>query len=703
IEEIHQSYFDAGADIVETNTFNANGLSQRDYKMEGLVYEMNLTSAKIARDIADKVTKSNPYKPRFVAGALGPSNQTASISPDINRPEYRKVTFKNVSDGYRDQIHGLVEGGVDFLLVETVFDTLNCKAVLFAIEEYFEKSGNKIPVMVSGTMVDTSGRTLSGQTLEAFRISVSHLDLLSIGINCALGADQMRPFIEELSAKTPVYTSIYPNAGLPNEFGEYNESPQYTAQILAEYAQSGFVNFVGGCCGTTPAHIQKIAEAVSKFKPRKLPTVKKYSQFSGLEPLTVRPDSNFINVGERCNVAGSAKFRRLIKEEKYNEALEVARAQVESGAQILDINMDEGMIDSEKAIVHCLNLLASEPDISRLPIMLDSSKWSVIEAGLQCLQGKSIVNSISLKEGEEIFKQHARLAHRYGAAVIVMAFDEQGQAETTERKVEICKRAYKILTEEIGFAPQDIIFDPNIFAVATGMEEHNNYAVNYIEAARQIKSILPGALISGGVSNLSFSFRGNNAVREAMHSAFLYHAIQAGMDMGIVNAGQITIYEEIEKKFLEMVEDVIFNRQPDATESLLEFAKSVTEKDKIKTEDAEWRRLKVEQRIKYAMTRGIIEYIEDDIKEAHRKIKNPLKVIEGPLMNGMNTVGDLFGAGKMFLPQVIKSARVMKKGVNYLLPFIEAEKSDGSVSSAGKIILATVKGDVHDIGKNIVG
>lgn len=704
IQEIHHNFFTAGADIVETNTFSANRLSQKDYHMEELVYEMNLVSAKIAKELANNLTQTNPEKPRFVAGSIGPSNQTASISPDINRPEFRKVTFVDVVNGYSDQIRGLVDGGVDFLLVETVFDTLNCKAVLFAIEEYFEETGKKIPVMVSGTMVDSSGRTLSGQTLEAFRISVSHADLLSIGINCALGADQMRAFIEELSAKTPLYTSLYPNAGLPNEFGEYDESPEYTAKILAEYAEAGFVNMVGGCCGTTPAHIQKISEAVSGLAPRKLPVLKKYSQFSGLEPLTIRPDSNFINVGERCNVTGSAKFRRLIKDEKYSEALEVARTQVENGALILDINMDEGMIDSEKVIVHFLNLIASEPDIARIPIMLDSSKWSVIEAGLQCLQGKGIVNSISLKEGEERFKQHARLALRYGAAIIVMAFDEQGQADTTERKVEICKRAFKILTEEIGFTAQDIIFDPNIFAIATGMEEHNSYVVNYLEATRQIKSIMPGTLVSGGVSNLSFSFRGNNAVREAMHSAFLYHAIQAGMDMGIVNAGQITVYEEIQKDFLDLIEDVILNRKPDSTERLLNFAKNLTVKGKSATpEEAEWRKLNVNQRIKHALIKGIIEFIEEDIEEARKEIKNPLQVIEGPLMDGMNEVGDLFGAGKMFLPQVVKSARVMKKAVNYLVPFLQEQKKQTHFQYVGKIILATVKGDVHDIGKNIVG
>ena len=703
IKKIHQDFLEAGADIIETNTFSANGLSQQDYKMKDLVYEINLESARIARKVANEFTKKNPDKPRFVAGALGPSNQTASLSPDINRPEFRKVYFDDVAHGFRDQIQGLVDGGVDFLLVETVFDTLNCKAILFAIDEYFEKSGNRIPIMVSVTMVDASGRTLSGQTLEAFRISVSHLDLLSIGINCALGADQMREFIEELSGKTTIYTSLYPNAGLPNEFGDYDESPEYTAKVLADYAEAGFVNMVGGCCGTTPAHIKKIAQAVSNCKPRILPTFTTYPQFSGLEPLTIRPDSNFINVGERCNITGSAKFKRLIKEEKFEEALQVARSQVENGAQILDINMDEGMIESEKVMTHFLNLIASEPDISKLPIMIDSSKWSVIEAGLKCVQGKSIVNSISLKEGETVFKKQAKLALRYGAAVIVMAFDKDGQAETVERKVSICSRAFRILTEEIGFDAKDIIFDPNIFAVATGIKEHNNYAVNFVEATRQLKSLFPNSLVSGGVSNLSFSFRGNDVIREAMHSAFLYHAIQAGMDMGIVNTGQIIVYEEIEKELLNIVEDVILNRDENATEKLIDYSKTVSEKEQDKKEDPEWRKSDVVERIKYSLINGIVEFVLQDIEEARQKFDYALEVIEGPLMSGMSVVGDLFGSGKMFLPQVVKSARVMKKAVNYLVPFIEQEKSSGDITKNGKIVLATVKGDVHDIGKNIVG
>jgi len=704
IEEIHRAYLEAGADIIETNTFNANPISQQDYQLQNRVYDLNLASARLARKVVDEFNKKDPDKPRYLAGAIGPTNRTASLSPDVNRPGYREVTFDQLVEAYTEQVKGLVEGGVDLLLVETIFDTLNAKAALFAIEQYFENTGHKIPIMVSVTIVDSSGRTLSGQTLEAFWISISHVDLLSVGLNCALGAAQMRPFLEELSRLAPIYTSVYPNAGLPNEFGEYDETPQITAQIIGDFARSGLINIAGGCCGTTPQHIRQIAHVLSDIPPRKIPEVQRYPQFSGLEPLVVRPDSNFINVGERCNVAGSRKFARLIREEKYEEALEVARQQVENGAQILDINMDEALLDSEKAMVTFLNLLTSEPDIARVPVMLDSSKWSVIEAGLKCLQGKSIVNSISLKEGEELFKEHARLARRYGAAVIVMAFDEQGQAETTERKVEICKRAYRILTEELGFPPEDIIFDPNIFAVGTGIEKHNNYAINFIEATRQIKASLPGVLVSGGVSNISFAFRGNNTVREAMHSAFLYHAIQAGMDMGIVNAGQITVYEEIPKDLLTLVEDVLFNRRPDATERLVAFAQKVKEKAKAKREDLVWRKEPVEKRLIHAMVKGLVEYIEEDTEEARQKYGDPIKVIEGPLMDGMNVVGELFGSGKMFLPQVVKSARVMKKAVAYLVPFIEARKLKGiGPKTAGKILLATVKGDVHDIGKNIVG
>lgn len=703
IQEIHEAYLDAGADLIETNTFNANGISQLDYEMEDLVYEMNLESARLARKAADRFTNQNTHRPRFVVGALGPSNRTASLSPDVNRPGYRNVSFDDIVGGYLPQIKGLVEGGADFLMVETVFDTLNCKAVLYAIDQYFDESGKEVPLMVSGTIVDASGRTLSGQTLEAFWISVSHAKLLSIGLNCALGATQMRPFIEELSKLAPIYTTVYPNAGLPNEFGEYDETPNLTAQYLAEFAESGFVNMAGGCCGTTPDHIREIAASLKDIAPRTLPEVPNYSSFSGLEPLKVRPDSNFINVGERCNVTGSTKFAKLIKEEDYENALAVASTQVEYGAQILDINMDEALLDSEKVMGTFLNLIASEPEIAKVPLMIDSSKWSVIETGLKCIQGKPIINSISLKEGEEIFKLHAKLAKRYGAAVIVMAFDEQGQADTTERKVEICSRAYKILTEKLNFSPKDIIFDPNIFAVATGIEEHNEYAVNYLEATRQIKSRLLGALVSGGVSNLSFSFRGNNRIREAMHSAFLYHAIKAGMDMGIVHAGQITVYEEIAEDLLERVEDVILNRRKDATERLVTFAETVVQKGKAKKEDLAWRSGSVEERLKHSLIKGIVEYLENDTEEARQKYKEPLLVIEGPLMEGMNIVGDLFGSGKMFLPQVVKSARVMKKAVAQLVPYMDQEKERSGLKSAGKILLATVKGDVHDIGKNIVG
>ncbi len=704
IREIHNAYLEAGADLIETNTFNANGISQQDYRMQERAYDMNLASARLARECADEFSRKTPEKPRFVAGALGPSNRTASLSPDVNRPGFRNVSFDDIVSAYLPQIKGLTEGGADLLMVETVFDTLNCKAVLFAIDQFFEESGRELPVMVSGTIVDASGRTLSGQTLEAFWISVAHMNLISIGLNCALGAEQMRPFLQELSRMAPIYVSVYPNAGLPNEFGGYDETPEITSGLLEEFADSGFINIAGGCCGTTPAHIQLISETLRDKKPRELPSVSAYSRFSGLEPLTVRPDSNFINVGERCNVTGSARFARLIREEDYESALQIARHQVENGAQILDINMDEGMLDSEKIMATFLNLIGSEPDIAKVPLMIDSSKWSVIEAGLKCVQGKSIINSISLKEGEDVFKKHAKLARRYGAAVIVMAFDEKGQAETVQRKLEVCKRAYYILTGELNFQPQDIIFDPNIFAIATGIEEHNNYALNYLEATRQIKTDLPGVLVSGGVSNISFSFRGNNTVRETMHSAFLYHAIKAGMDMGIVNAGQITVYEDIPADLLTLVEDILLNRRDDATERLLKFAQSVKQVDKEKKEDLIWRKESVEKRLSYSLIKGIADFIEKDTEEARLKYQEPISVIEGPLMDSMNVVGDLFGSGKMFLPQVVKSARVMKKAVAYLIPYLEEEKQrSGKHLSAGKILLATVKGDVHDIGKNIVG
>ena len=704
IREIHSSYFEAGADIVETDTFNANAISLNDYQMSDLAYEINQAAASIARKVADEWSERTPDRPRWVAGSMGPTNRTASLSPDVNRPEYRAVTFDDLVAAYSEQVAGLAEGGVDLFLLETVFDTLNCKAALFAIEEYRRKSGREIPLMLSVTIVDASGRTLSGQTLEAFWISVSHAKLFSVGINCALGAKDMRPYVEELSNLAPCYVSCYPNAGLPNEFGEYDDTPEMMAGVLGEFARSGFVNIVGGCCGTTPEHIRAIAAAVAQMPPRKIPEVNRLPRFSGLEPLTIRPDSNFINVGERCNVTGSARFARLIRENDYETALEVARRQVENGAQILDINMDEGMLDSEEAMQHFLNLIASEPEISRVPLMIDSSKWSVIEAGLKCIQGKAIVNSISMKEGEEVFLEHARKIRQYGAAAIVMAFDEEGQADTVERKVSICRRAYDLLTKRIGFPPQDIIFDPNIFAVGTGIKEHNNYALYFIEATRRIKSLFPEVLISGGVSNVSFAFRGQNRIREAMHSAFLYHAIQAGMDMGIVHAGKLPIYEEIPPELRERVEDVLFNRRPDATERLVTFAQTLEGAKASAEEIKEWRLEPVEKRLEHALIKGIVEYIVEDTEEARLKLGSPLKVIEGPLMDGMNVVGDLFGSGKMFLPQVVKSARVMKKAVARLIPYMEEEKSgSGDSSSAGKILLATVKGDVHDIGKNIVG
>jgi 5-methyltetrahydrofolate--homocysteine methyltransferase len=701
IKGIHLSYLEAGADIIETNTFNGTSISQSDYKTENFVYEINFEAAKIAKEVVKEYSKKD--KPRFVAGALGPTNKTLSLSPDVNDPGFRSITFDQMAASFKEQARGLIDGGADVLLVETMIDTLNAKAALYGIMELCEETGSKIPIMVSGSIIDLSGRTLSGQNTEAFWNSISHTkNLLSVGLNCSLGPKQMRPFISELSRIANVYISLYPNAGLPNEFGGYDESPEAMSKVLEEYAREGFLNIVGGCCGTTPEHIKAFAEIAKKYPSRKIPDVKKYLRLSGLEPLTLRPDTNFVNIGERTNVTGSRKFARLIKENKYEDALSVAKEQVENGAQILDINMDEGLINSEEAMTKYLKLLAVEPDIARVPIMLDSSKWSVIEAGLKCLQGKGIVNSISMKEGEEIFKEHTRKILRYGAAVIVMAFDEQGQADTLERKISICERAYKILTEEVGFPPQDIILDPNIFAVATGIEGHNQYALNYIEAVRWIKKNLPHVQVSGGVSNISFSFRGNNLVREAMHSAFLYHAIEAGMDMGIVNAGQLFVYEEIPKDLLERVEDVLLNRRPDATERLVEFAGTITQDVKRETEDAVWRNLTVEERLKHALVKGIVDYIDQDIEEARQKYSKPLDVIEGPLMTAMNVVGDLFGSGKMFLPQVVKSARVMKKAVAHLTPFIEAERS-GEKRSNGTILLATVKGDVHDIGKNIVG
>ena len=704
IETIHRQYLEAGADIIETNTFNSTSVSMADYHLEHQVYDLNVAGAVVARRAVERALEEDPGWPRFVAGAMGPTNRTASMSPDVNNPAFRAVTFDELVAAYTEQIRGLMDGGVDLLLVETVFDTLNSKAALFAVDQYFEAKGRRVPVMVSVTITDRSGRTLSGQTVEAFWNSISHMKLLSVGINCALGAKQMRPYIEELSQIAPVAISCYPNAGLPNAFGGFDETPDIMATDLGEFAANGWLNIVGGCCGTTPAHIKAIADAAREFKPR-LPAVPApYTRLSGLEPLTIRPETNFVNIGERTNVTGSPKFAQLILAGEYEGALAIARQQVDGGAQIVDVNMDEGMLDSKEAMATFLKLIASEPDIARVPIMIDSSNWSVIEAGLKCVQGKSVVNSISLKEGEEAFTDHARLVRRYGAAVVVMAFDEAGQADSLERKIAICTRAYRILTDVIGFPPQDVIFDPNILTVATGIEEHNNYAVNFIEATRWIKAHLPHCKVSGGISNISFSFRGNNAVREAMHSAFLYHAIRAGLDMGIVNAGQLAVYEEIPKDLLELVEDVLLNRRPDATERLVAFAETVKQKGKAAVQEDAWRQASVEDRLAHALVKGIVDYIEADVEEARRKCAKPLDVIEGPLMAGMNVVGDLFGSGKMFLPQVVKSARVMKKAVAYLLPFMEADKqASGSTQAQGKILLATVKGDVHDIGKNIVG
>ena len=705
IYALHCDFLEAGSDIIETNTFNANPISQSDYNAEHLVRELNVEAARLARRAADEFSRRNPEKPRFVAGSIGPTNKTLSLSPDVNNPGFRAVNFQEVVNNYTLQLEGLQEGGVDLLLVETVFDTLNCKAALFAIEEFFNRTNWRVPVMVSGTVVDASGRTLSGQTTEAFWISIAHTpDLLSIGLNCALGSKQMRPFIAAIAGIAESYVSVYPNAGLPNEFGEYDDSPEYMAAQIADFATSGFVNIVGGCCGTTPQHIKAIAEAVKTLKPRQRPDKKHELLLSGLEPLRVNSTTGFINVGERTNVTGSKKFARLIKEGNYDEALSIARQQVESGAQVIDINVDEGMLDSETVMKEFLNLIASEPEISRVPVMIDSSKWSVIENGLQCVQGKSIVNSISLKEGEELFRERARKVLQYGAAAIVMAFDEKGQADSCERRIEICKRAYDILTTEVGFPPEDIIFDPNVLTVATGIEEHNNYAVDFIESVRWIKKNLPYAKVSGGISNVSFSFRGNEPVREAMHAAFLYHSIQAGLDMGIVNAGQLAIYEDIEPELLVRVEDVLLNRRPDATERLVSFAETIQGGgEKAEAKAAEWRSAPVEERLRHALIKGIVDYIEEDTEEARQLYPSPLQVIEGPLMNGMNAIGDLFAEGKMFLPQVVKSARVMKRSVACLLPYIAAEKAKNKdTSAAAKVLLATVKGDVHDIGKNIV-
>jgi len=698
IRGIHEEYLDAGADIIETNTFNANAFSQADYDLQEVVYDLNVAAARLAKE----ATASRADKPCFVAGAIGPLNKTLSLSPDVDDPGFRALTFDQAREAYAEQVRGLIDGGSDLLLVETIFDTLNAKAALCAIDDVFAEKGVRLPIVISVTIVDKSGRTLSGQTVEAFYVSIEHARPLAVGINCSLGAQEMRPFLNELAGIADCHVHCYPNAGLPNAFGGYDQTPQEMAELLRGFAADGMINIIGGCCGTTPDHIRAIAEAVRDVPPRPKPEREAhYPRFSGLEPLVVRPETNFLMVGERTNVTGSAKFRQLITGGDYPEAVSVALQQVRNGANIIDINMDEGMLDSEQAMTRFLNLIGAEPEISRVPIMIDSSKWSVLEAGLKCVQGKSLVNSISLKEGEAEFLEKARRVRRYGAGAVVMAFDEEGQADTIERKVEICARAYRILVEEAGFAPTDIVFDPNVFAVATGIEEHNEYAIYFIEATRQIKERCPGALISGGVSNLSFSFRGNNRVREAMHSAFLYHAIAAGMDMGIVNAGQLEVYAEVPKELLEHVEDVLFNRRADATERLVTLAETVKGKGKRQKHDLSWREAPVESRLSYALVNGVVDFVIEDTEEARLKYARPLDVIEGPLMNGMAVVGDLFGDGKMFLPQVVKSARVMKKSVAHLEPFMEDEKAEGSVQA--KVLLATVKGDVHDIGKNIVG
>ncbi|MFV2056767.1 MAG: methionine synthase [Thiohalomonadales bacterium] len=703
IKTIHRKYLLAGADIIETNTFNANSISMADYQMQDLCYELNVAAARLAREMADEVAKEVDRQ-KFVAGVLGPTNRTASMSPDVNDPGFRNVYFDELVVAYTEATRGLVDGGSDFILIETIFDTLNAKAAIFAVRQYFRSIGKELPIMISVTFSDESGRTLSAQVGEAFWNSVAHANPISVGFNCGQGAEQLRPYVQEMASFADVYVSAHPNAGLPNEFGEYEQTPEEMAAHVHEWAQSGFLNIVGGCCGSTPEHIEAIAAAVADIAPRSIPSIKNACRLSGLEPVNIDSDSLFVNIGERTNVTGSAAFKRLILSDDFETALDVARNQVENGAQIIDINMDEAMLDGEAAMKKFLLLIASEPDISRVPIMLDSSKWDIIETGLKCLQGKGIVNSISLKEGEALFIEHANKVRDYGAAVIVMAFDEKGQADTEQRKIEICERSYKILTEVVGFNPNDIIFDPNIFAIATGIEEHNNYAVDFISASREIKKRLPGAMISGGVSNVSFSFRGNNIVREAIHSVFLYHAIKAGMSMGIVNAGQLAVYEDIDKELKEKVEAVVLNKSASATDELLEVAEKFKGDGSgvVQTADLSWRELEVKERLAHALVKGIDQYIVEDAEAARLLFARPIEVIEGPLMDGMNIVGDLFGDGKMFLPQVVKSARVMKKAVAYLMPFIEKEK-EGKASSNGKILMATVKGDVHDIGKNIVG
>jgi 5-methyltetrahydrofolate--homocysteine methyltransferase len=730
ISAIHHEYLAAGADIIETNTFGATAIAQADYALEPYVYEMNVEGARLAKAAAAEWTAKTPDRPRFVAGSMGPTNRTLSISPDVNNPAFRAATFDAMRDAFAEQVRGLIDGGADIVLLETIFDTLVAKAALVAIEHVFEEKGTRLPLMISVTITDRSGRTLSGQTLDAFYVSIRHAKPFSVGINCALGARDMRPYMADLAAIAECYVTSYPNAGLPNAFGEYDEQPDETGALLRDFAASGLVNVLGGCCGTTPDHIKAIAAAVEGVAPRPLPVDSwlrtphaapgthqhaplsahdappsaHYSRYAGLETLTIRPDSNFQMIGERTNVTGSAKFARLIRAGDYAEAVSVAADQVRGGANMIDVNMDEGMLDSEQAMTTFLNYIATEPEIARVPVMIDSSKWSVLEAGLKCIQGKGVVNSISLKEGEADFLEKARTIRLHGAGVVVMAFDEVGQADTIERKVEICQRAYRLLVEQAGFDPTDIIFDPNILAIATGLEEHSDYAVNYIEATRIIKATCPGVKISGGVSNLSFSFRGNDVVREAIHSAFLYHAIKAGMDMGIVNAGQLVVYEDIPKDLLEHVEDIIFNRRPDATERMVQYAEQVKGSGKKREADLAWREGTVEERLSYALVHGNVDFIEQDVEEARQKYDEPLHIIEGPLMDGMNVVGDLFGSGKMFLPQVVKSARAMKKAVAYLLPYMEeAKKRSGSTKEKGRILMATVKGDVHDIGKNIVG
>jgi 5-methyltetrahydrofolate--homocysteine methyltransferase len=703
ISKIHGEYLSAGADIIETNSFNAQSISLSDYSLEKHAYEINLEAAKIARKVADEYSKRDPMRYRFVAGSLGPTNRTASMSPDVNNPAFRAVTFDDLVNAYSEQVEGLMDGNVDLLLVETIFDTLNAKAALFAISKMFETKGKILPVMVSGTITDVSGRTLSGQTLEAFLISISHFPVLSVGLNCAFGAAQMKPYLEILVEKAPCYISLYPNAGMPNQFGGYDETAEQMAVIVEKYMSDGLINIIGGCCGTTPEHIILLAEKAKKYKPHTVLVKDHKTRLSGLEPVELYEGCNFLNIGERTNVAGSKKFADLIKEAKYEEALSVARQQIEGGAQVIDICMDDAMIDAEKSMVTFLNLIASEPDIAKVPVMIDSSKWNVIEAALKCTQGKSIVNSISLKEGEDVFKKHALHIKQIGAAMVVMAFDEKGQAVTYEHKIQIFDRVYRILVNEVGVAPENIIFDPNVLAVATGIEEHNSYAVDFIKTVKWIKENLPFAKVSGGVSNLSFSFRGNETVRRAMHSVFLYHAIHAGMDMGIVNPAQLDIYDEIPKELLQLVEDVVLNRTKDATEKLIAHAEQIKSAGKKEEKNDQWRSGTIQSRLKHALVKGVTEFIEQDVEEARQSYEKAFQIIEGPLMEGINTVGELFGTGKMFLPQVVKSARVMKKAVEKLLPYIEFEKEKGASSSAGKIILATVKGDVHDIGKNIVG